>query len=70
MDPTASAHGNMSSAVENLQVIEDYLSKEITAENILSPFSRSALPDIRINRFGVIRKKYQPGKWQLITDLS
>lgn len=25
---------------------------------------------MHINRFGVIPKKHQPGKWRLITDLS
>ena len=73
VDPAASlvsARRNMSSAMENPQVIEDYLSKEVLAGNILGPYSLSALPDIHINRFGVIPKKYQPGKWRLITDLS
>ena len=73
VDPTASfmsAHRNMSSAAENPQVIEDYLTKEVAAGNIFGPFSPSALPEVHINRFGVIPKKYQPGKWRLITDLS
>ena len=73
VDPIASfvsAHRNMSSAAENPQVIEDYLTKEVAAGNIFGPFSPSALPEVHINRFGVIPKKYQPGKWQLITDLS
>ena len=30
-----------------------------------------ALPNnLNINRFGVIPKRHQPGKWRLITDLS
>ena len=73
VDPTASfvsARRNMSSALENPQVIEEYLSKEVTAGNIFGPFSPSALPEVHINRFGVIPKKHQPGRWRLITDLS
>ena len=27
-------------------------------------------PHIQINRFGVIPKPHQPGKWRLIVDLS
>ena len=60
----------MSSADENPQVIDDYLAKEVSAGNIFGPFSPSLLPDVHINRFGVIPKKYQPGKWRLVTDLS
>ena len=30
----------------------------------------SALPEVHINRFGVIPKKYELGKWRLITHLS
>ena len=73
VDPTASfvsARRNMSSALENPQVIEEYLSKEVTAGNIFGPFSPSALPEVHINRFGVIPKKHQPGRWHLITELS
>ena len=29
-----------------------------------------AFPDLQVNSFGVIPKKYQPGKWRLIMDLS
>ena len=65
-----SARRNMSSALENSQVIEEYLSKEVTAGNIFGPFSPSALPEVHINRFVVIPKKHQPGRWRLITDLS
>ena len=46
------------------------MSKEVAAGNIFGPFSLSVLPDVHINRFGVIPKKYQPGKWRLITNLS
>ena len=29
-----------------------------------------AITGIQVNQFGVIPKKYQPGKWRLIVDLS
>ena len=60
----------MPSASENSQVIEEYLQKQIEQGNIIGPFSPHLTPAIHINRFGVIPKKHQPGKWRLITDLS
>ena len=68
VDPTASfvlANRNMSSTFKNPQVFEDYLSKQATAGNIFGPFSPSTLPYVHINRFGIIPKKHQPGKWRL-----
>ena len=61
---------NMLSAKKNPRVVEDYLEKETEAGNILGPFPAVSAPKTHINRFGVIPKKYQPGKWRLITDLS
>ena len=65
-----SAKKNMQSAAQNPEVIEEYLQKEMEKGNILGPFSPSMMPVVHINRFGVIPKKHQPGKWRLITDLS
>ena len=70
LHPLQSACKNMPSTSENSQVIEEYLRKKIEQGNIIGPFSPHLTPAIRINRFGVISKKHQPGKWQLITDLS
>ena len=64
------ASQNMASAKANPQVIESYLEKEVASGNVLGPFSPESAPLAHINRFGVIPKKYQPGKWRLITDLS
>ena len=64
------AKQNMQSAAQNPQVIEDYLSKQIECGNILGPFLAAVAPKVQINKFGVIPKKHQPGKWRLITDLS
>ena len=60
----------MPSARDSPQVIEEYLQKEREQGNILGPFAPYLIPAVHINRFGVIPKKHQPGKWCLITDLS
>ena len=65
-----SAKKNMQSAQKNPQVIEEYIRSEVSKGNILGPFTPLSAPDAHINRFGVIPKKHQPGKWGLITDLS
>ena len=65
-----SATQNMLSARQNPQVIEEYLHAEVGKGNILGPFAPGSAPPVHINRFGVIPKKYQPGKWRIITDLS
>lgn len=65
-----SAKQNMQSALQNPDIMEEYLGKEVVLGNILGPFSRDLAPLVHINRFGAIPKKNQPGKWRLITDLS
>ena len=37
---------------------------------VAGPFSIAPIPNLHISRFGIIPKKYQPGKWWLILDLS
>ena len=64
------AHRNMKSAQQHPDVINEYLQKETHLLNIIGPFHLHTSPEVHINRFGVIPKKHQPGKWQLITDLS
>ena len=69
--PLRSATGNMGSARLHPEVITDYLRKELTLGRLLGPFSGSlVLPNLHINRFGVIPKGHNTGKWRLITDLS
>ena len=65
-----SAKKSMQSALKNPKVVDDYLAHETTVGNILGPFDMGDFPDLQVNSFGVIPKKYQPGKWRLITDLS
>ena len=39
-------------------------------DRVAGPFSIPPIPNLHISRFGIIPKKYQPGKWRLILDLS
>ena len=64
-----SAKRNMLSASEHQSVIDDYLAKECSLGRILGPIVKGSLP-LQINRFGVIPKPNQPGKWRFIVDLS
>ena len=72
VDPTAnfiSATKNMQSAAINPQVVKEYIQKEVESGNIIGPFPKTLAPAVHINHIGVIPKKYQPGRWRLITDL-
>lgn len=65
-----SAKANMKSAMDNPGVVDDYLGKEVRLGRVLGPIEATQLPAMSINRFGVIPKPHQPGKWRLIVDLS
>ena len=60
---------NMASAVENPQVVEEYLAKERELGRVIGPLTPGSR-QLQINHFGVIPKSSQPGKWRLIVDLS
>ena len=61
----------MYSAAQHPGVIGEYLQKELQRGRMLGPFpDESSLPPLQINRFGVIPKGHNTGKWRLITDLS
>ncbi len=48
----------------------EYLQKELSLGHMLGPFTdTSSLPPLHINRFGVIPKGHNTGKWRLLTDL-
>ena len=69
--PLRSTASNMLSAHQHPTVIREYICKELSLGRMLGPFpDASALPPIHINRFGVIPKGHNTGKWMLITDLS
>ena len=64
---------NMLSAREHPEAVYAYLSKERAAGRLLGPFTaadRVTLPPLHVNRFGVIPKGHNTGRWRLITDLS
>ena len=56
-------------------VVQAYIAAECARGHMLGPFSPSAqvqvsLPPCHVNRFGVIPKGRNTGRWRLITDLS
>ena len=63
----------MHSALEHPEVVRAYLDRELSLGRMLGPFPKVAtlsLAPCYINRFGVIPKGHNTGKWRLITDLS
>ena len=69
--PLSSAASNMHSANLHPEVITGYLQKEVSLQRMLSPFPISfTAPELHLNRFGVIPKGHNTGKWRVITDLS
>ena len=59
----------MLSARQNSGVVTEYLEKECRLGRLITPLKKGSI-DTHINRFGVIPKHHQPGKWWLIVDLS
>ena len=68
--PLAAAGRNMHTARCHPEVIDGYISKEVSAGRICGPLSPGVASSLQINRMGVIPKGHTPGKWRLITDLS
>lgn len=64
------AKRNMQSALDHSEVVEKYIQEEREGSRLLGPFRRGEIPNLHINRFGVIPKGRATGKWRLITDLS
>ena len=64
-----SAKRNCITALRQPEIIDNYLQEEIRYGSVAGPFDAPPLPDLHINRFGVIPKS-TPGKFRLITDLS
>ena len=64
-----SAKRNMLSATQNPAVVEKYLAAECAKGRVIGPVAKGMV-HLHINRFGVILKPNQPGKWMLIVDLS
>ena len=60
-----SALGNIASALQNPQVIDNYWQSEVQAGRVVGPFSQPPLPVLHVSCFGVIPKRHQPGKWRI-----
>ena len=67
---TRSAYNNLISAKDHPDIVGKYLTTECSKGRMLGPLPTCSMPNIQINRIGVIPKKSNPGKWRLITDLS
>ncbi len=61
---------SMVSAKENQTVVDQYLANERGLGRVVSPITGDIGRRLQVNRFGVIPKNNQPGKWRLIVDLS
>lgn len=69
--PLRSVSRNMPSAITHPEVVTNYLRKELSLRRMLGPYdSTKHLPPLHVNRFGVIPKGHNTGKWRLITNLS
>ena len=60
----------MPTAFLQRSVIDQYLLTELEKGHLPGPFSKYPLANLHISGFRIIAKKYQPGKWRLIFDLS
>ena len=63
------SHRNMPSALEQPQVVREYLAKECSEGRVLGPLLPTTLPQVHTSHFGVIPKG-STGKWCLILDMS
>ena len=64
------SHGNMLSTLENPDVVDDYLQKELRDGNIAEVINPSGLLGLQVSPFGMIPKRHSPNNWRLIVDLS
>ena len=55
--------------IANPTVVKEYLTLECKLGRVVCPLDLAFFPHIQRNRFGVILKPHQQGKWQLIVDL-
>ena len=46
------------------------MDNKLAKQRIIGPFTQAEVEGVQVSRFGVIPKRHQPGKWQLILDLS
>ena len=60
----------MQSAEVHPDVISDFLSSKLRAGRVLGSIEPEVAAAVQVNRFRLIPKGHQPGKWRLIVDLS
>ena len=60
----------MPSALEQPDTVQRYIADELAKGRMLGPVTPDLHSSLHINRFGVIPKGHNTGKWRLITDLS
>ncbi len=60
----------MQSADMMPEVIRDFLASELVAGRVLGPLGPDAVEQVQVNRFGLVPKGHQLGKWRLIVNLS
>ncbi len=60
----------MPSALEHPDTVQRYIADELAKGRMLGPVTPDLHSSLHINRFGVIPKGHNTGKWRLITDLS
>ncbi len=65
-----SAASNMQSADVHPEVIKDFLASELSAGQVLGPVDSDTARCVQVNRFGLVPKGHQLGKWRLIVNLS
>jgi len=53
-----------------LTVISGFFSSELRAVQVLRPIEPEVAASVQVNWFSLVPKGHQPGKWQLIVDLS
>ena len=71
--PLVSSARNIPSAYDHPREIEEYITKEIAANNFIGPLTFRSLSNgqtLQINQIGVVPKGHNSGKWRIITDLS
>ena len=66
----SSSRRNLNCALEHPDVVDRYLTEELSYHRLAGPFKPLDIPNAHISRFGVIPKNHQPNKWRLIVDLS
>ena len=66
----SSSRRNLNCALEHPDVVDRYLTEQLSYRRLAGPFKPLDIPNAHISRFGVIPKNHQPNKWRLIVDLS